>query len=173
MKRKSLLFVLLLALMAPWAAMAQSELTIYENGSATSSNVPVYGLWADDYLKCEFVVPADELAEMNGGTISQMTFYLTTPATALWTGTFQVFLGEVDNATISSFYGSGNATVVYEGQLDGTQSTMTVEFSNNYTYGGSNLLVGVYEIVSGNYKSATFAGESVTGASGSGYSGTS
>ena len=126
MKRKSLLFVLLLALMAPWAAMAQSELTIYENGSATSSNVPVYGLWADDYLKCEFVVPADELAEMNGGTISQMTFYLTTPATALWTGTFQVFLGEVDNATISSFYGSGNATVVYEGQLDGTQSTMTV-----------------------------------------------
>ena len=173
MKRKLLLFSLLLALFAPWAAQAQNELTIYESGSATSSYVPIYGLWADAYLKCEFVVPADELAEMNGGIISQMTFYLTTPATDLWSGTFQVFLGEVDDTTIGSFHGSGDATVVYEGQLDGTQSTMTVEFSNNYTYGGSNLLVGVYQIVSGNYKSATFAGASVTGASGSGYSSSS
>ncbi len=169
MCKKSLLFSLLLALFAPCAAQAQNELTIYEDGTATSSNVPVHGLWADSYLKCEIVVPAEELEEMNGGTISQMDFYLTSPAAAAWTGTFQVFLKEVDNATISSYYGSGDATIVYEGTLDGTQSTMTVAFSNNYVYGGGNLLIGVYQIVKGNYKSATFAGASVTGASGQGY----
>ena len=169
MKRKSLLFTLLLALFMPWVANAQETLTVYEDGTATSSNVPVHGLWADAYLKCEFVVPVDQLTEMTGGTISQMDFYLTSPAAAVWAGTFQVFLMEVDDATISAYYGPGNATTVYEGQLDGTQSTMTVEFSENYTYGGSNLLVGVYQTTPGNYKSATFAGATVNGASGQGY----
>ena len=169
MCKKSLLFSLLLALFAPCAAQAQNELTIYEDGTATSSNVPVHGLWADAYLKCEIVVPAEELEEMNGGTISQMDFYLTSPAAAAWTGTFQVFLMEVDDATISDYYGPGNATIVYEGTLDGTQNTMTVAFSDNYVYSGGNLLIGVYQIVKGNFKSATFAGASVTGASGQGY----
>ena len=156
--------MLLMAVFAPLAMMAQETLTIYEDGTATSSNVPVHGLWADAYLKCEIVVPADQLVEMNGGTISQMDFYLTTPATAAWTGTFQVFLKEVDDATISDYYGTSGATIVYEGLLDGTQSTMTVAFSDNYVYGGGNLLIGVYQIVKGNYKSATFAGAAVTGA---------
>ena len=173
MKRKSLLFLLLMAVFAPLAMMAQETLTIYEDGTATSSYVPVHGLWADAYLKCEIVVPADQLESMNGGTISQMDFYLTSTAAEVWGGTFQVFLKEVDNATISDYSGTNGATIVYEGPLDGTQSTMTVAFSNNYVYGGSNLLIGVYQIVKGNYKSATFAGASVTGASGQGYSSSS
>ncbi len=173
MKRKSLLFMLLFALLAPWAANAQQTLTVYEDGTATSSNVPVHGLWADAYLKCEFVVPADQLAEMTAGSISQMDFYLTSPAAEAWTGTFQVFLKEVENATIDAWSGTTDATIVYEGQLDGTASTMTVAFSQNYSYTGSNLLVGVYQIVKGNYKSATFAGATVTGASGQGYSSSS
>ena len=170
MNNKSLLFALLMAIFAPLAMMAQETLTIYEDGTATSSNVPVHGTWADAYLKCEIVVPADQLESMNGGTISQMDFYLTTPATDAWTGTFQVFLMEVDNATISDYYGPNNATIVYEGLLDGTQSTMTVAFSDNYIYGGGNLLIGVYQIVKGNWKGATFAGATVNGASGQGYS---
>ena len=173
MKRKHLLFLLLFAMFAPWAANAQETVTIYEDGTATSTYVPVYGTWADAYLKCEFVVPANELSEMNGGTISQMDFYLTSPAEAAWTGTFQVFLMEVDDASISAYYGPSNATIVYEGTLDGTQSTMTVEFSDDYTYGGGNLLVGVYQIAKGNWKSATFAGETVNGACVQGYSSSS
>ena len=165
--------MLLMAVFAPLAMMGQSQLTIYEDGTATSSYVPVHGLWADAYLKCEFVVPTNQLGAMTGGTISQMDFYLTSPAGAAWTGTFQVFLMEVDDETISAYYGPGNATIVYEGQLDGTQDIMTVAFSNNYTYGGNDLLVGVYQIEKGNYKSATFAGASVTGASGQGYNSSS
>ena len=173
MKSKRLLLMLLMAVFVPLAMMGQSQLTIYEDGTATSSYVPVHGLWADAYLKCEFVVPTNQLGEMTGGTISQMDFYLTYPAAVAWTGTFQVFLMEVDDETINAYYGPDNATIVYEGQLDGTQDIMTVAFSNNYTYGGNDLLVGVYQIEKGNYKSATFAGASVTGASGQGYNSSS
>ena len=77
MKSKRLLLMLLMAVFVPLAMMGQSQLTIYEDGTATSSYVPVHGLWADAYLKCEFVVPTNQLGEMTGGTISQMDFYLT------------------------------------------------------------------------------------------------
>ena len=143
---------------------------MYEDATGTNSYVPVYGYYGDAYNKCEFVIPADELAEMKGGTISKMTFYLSTPAAEAWTGNFQVFLKEVSNATISAFSGTDNATVVYEGALDGTQSTMAIEFTADYTYEGGNLLVGVYQTATGNYKSAAFTGETVSGASISGYS---
>ena len=173
MKKRLLLaravFTLLAMLCFSVGVRAQSELTIYEDATGNSSYVPVYGLWADAYLKCEFVVPADELAAMNGGTISQMTFYLKQSAEVAWTGTFQVFLKEVEDATISAFSGTDDATIVYEGTLDATGSTMSIEFSNFYTYGGGNLLVGVYQTTPGNYKSATFYGETVTGACVSGY----
>ena len=170
------IFTLVLAtmlLIAPQVVRCQEELTVYENATATSTQVPVNGTWTDAYLKCEFVIPADQLDEMDGGTVSQMTFFLTIPAGAAWVGTFQVFLKEVDNTTINAYYGPDNATVVYEGNLDGSQSTMNVEFNETYTYGGGNLLVGVYQIVEGNYKAATFAGESITGACVQGYSGSS
>ena len=170
------IFTLVLAtmlLIAPQVVRCQEELTVYENATATSTHVPVNGTWTDAYLKCEFVIPSDQLEEMDGGTVSQMTFFLTIPAGAAWVGTFQVFLKEVDNTTINAYYGPDNATVVYEGNLDGSQSTMNVEFNETYTYGGGNLLVGVYQIDEGNYKAATFAGESITGACVQGYSGSS
>ena len=71
---KKILLFLLMAMFAPWAMMAQETLTIYEDGTATNNYVPVFGTWADAFLKCEFVVPASELEEMKGGTISQMDF---------------------------------------------------------------------------------------------------
>ena len=170
--KKTLLLLTLMVLLTPWALKA-SELTIYENATGTSDYVPVYGTWADAYLKCEFVVPADELSALNGGTISRMSFYLTSSAATAWTGTFQVFLQEVTDATISAYYGPDNATVVYEGTLDATGETMDVEFTTNYTYNGGNLLIGVYQTVSGIWKSATFAGAEVTGACVQGYSSSS
>ena len=172
MKRKSLLLTLLMAFFAPLAMMGQETLTVYD-GTTTNMYVPVYGNWADAYLKCEFVVPASDLEDMDGGTISQMDFYLSSPAAEAWTGTFQVFLKEVEETSLSAWSGTDNATTVFTGNLDGTGSTMTVQFSDTYTYGGGNLLVGVYQTAKGNYKSCYFYGASVTGASGSNYNSSS
>ncbi|MBQ7689976.1 MAG: hypothetical protein IJT30_02135 [Muribaculaceae bacterium] len=46
--------------------------------------MPIYGFNCDNYLKCEYVVPATELSQMEGGTISSLTWYLQTPATGSW-----------------------------------------------------------------------------------------
>ena len=142
------------------------ELTVHDGGQ-TNTYVPIYGFYADAYLKCEMVYPAAELAQMAGASINSIKFYPSTPASEAWTSTWQVFVAEVADATISDFYGPG--TVVYEGALDGTLEEMEIVFDAPYTYNGGNLLIGVYNIVTGNYKSVTWAGESVAGASVQGY----
>ena len=172
MKSKHLLLTLLIALLVPWAAQAQSTLTVHD-GTATSNYVPIYGNWADAYLKCEYIMPAAELADMNGESILDMTWYLSSPASAAWTGTFQIFMKEVEETEISAYQGTEGATTVYQGTLDGTSSTLLVEFTNPYAYNGGNLLIGVYQTAKGNYKSCTFSGETVEGACVQGYNSSS
>ncbi len=171
--KKLLLILLTVLLMLPAAMRAQDTLTVAD-GTTTSSYVPVYGLYCDNYLKCEYVFPASDLSDMAGGSISKMTFYLSTSASAGWGSVnFKVFLTEVSSTTISSYYGYANATMVYEGSLDGTGTTMEVVFDEPYEYGGGNLLVGFYNTVKSTYKSASFYGVSATGACVQGYNSTS
>ena len=163
-----MILVVFLGLLANGNAWGQNTLTIHD-GTVTNSYVPVYGFYTDAYLKCEFVYPASELTDMVGSSISSMKFYLSSPATDSWgNANFQVFLKEISGTTISTFSGAG--TVVYEGALDGTQSTMTITFTIPYLYNGGSLLIGLYNTVKGSYKSASFYGETVNGASVQGYS---
>jgi len=161
MKKKifSLLVLLAAAVSGAWA----EELTVYD-GTTTNGYVPFYGFYADAYLKCEFVMPASELSDMSGAEINAMTFYASSPATAQWGSTVQVFMKEISETTLNNYTGISDATIVYEGLLDGTQSTMTVNFDTPYTYGGGNLLIGVYNITPSSYKSISWLGTAVTGA---------
>ena len=174
MKRKTTFLtrasMMLLAMLFSFTGARADEFTVYADGEATSQYVPVEGYWADSYQKSEFVIAQAELTEMSGGLISQMTFYLSTPAAAAWGGNFVVFVKEVGEATIEAYSGTNDATIVFEGPLDGTGSTMTINFNAPYTYNGGNLLVGVYETAKGTYKSAVFAGAEVEGASIQGHS---
>ena len=146
------------------------KLTVYD-GSATNSYVPVYGLFCDAYLKCEYVMPATELTEMVGSNISAMTYYLSSPASDSWDSAhFQVFMKEVDFTSIDSYQGMDGATLVYEGSLDGTQTEMNIFFTTPYHYNGGNLLIGIYNTVMGTYMPCYFYGETVSGASVQGYS---
>ena len=103
---------------------------------------------------------------MEGGAITSLTFYLSSPATATWApDVFQVYFQEVDATTLSSYYTATNAQISYTGYLDGTGTTMVINLDETYTYGGGNLLVGIQETVNGTYKSASFYGVTATGAS--------
>ena len=62
-------------------AVAQETMTVYD-GEATSSHVPVFGLYADAYTKCQMIMPASELSDLIDGTISKLTWYLASPAAA-------------------------------------------------------------------------------------------
>ena len=158
--KKVFLFLTML-LFASTGTMKAQSLTVHD-GSATNGYVPVYGYYADAYLKCEMVYPAAELSEMAGGMINGMTFYATQSSVSWGSASFQVFLAEVENATISAFAGPG--TVVYEGSLSISGNEMVVTFNAPFMYGGGNLLVGFYQTAQGSYVTSTWKGESVTGA---------
>ena len=152
-------------------------LTVY-NGTATNQYVPIEGYWADNFLKCEFVIPSSQLSDMTGGTITQLTWYMNSATNRSWgSANFQVFIKEVSSASISAFSGTTGAMMVYEGPLDGSQSTtLTINFSNFYLYDGGNLLIGVYNTAKGSFTTQTlgnFYGETVSGASVQGHNSSS
>ncbi len=171
--KKLLLTMLTILTLGFFAAplSAQSTLTVHD-GTATNGYVPVYGFYADAYLKAEFVYPASELTSIttNNDPILGLTFYATQSNVSWGNANFQVFLTEVTDATLSSFVGNSNATIVYEGSLSIVEGEMFIEFTTPYTYNGGNLLVGIYNTAIGSYVSSTWMGENVTGASVQGYS---
>lgn len=168
-KSKLLLFTLLAMLVGGVSPAWADELTICD-GSATNTYVPLYGYYADtEGSKSEFIIPKDIVEDLAGGTISNMKFFLSSSPSAAWTATWEIFMREVDDASYTSaaFLDKGdNSTTVYTGTLDATSGSMTVSFTNNFSYSGNkNLLVGIYMTAKGtNYPSATFAGGSYTNA---------
>ena len=160
---------MLLALMlVPFASQAQETLTVHD-GTTTNGYVPVYGFYADAYLRCQMVYPAEELSAMTGGTISSMTFYASESSVDWGVASFEVKLTEIESSTLSSFDES-TSTSVYTGSLSISGNQMTVTFNTPYTYNGGNLLVEVDNLVEGSYVSSSWYGESVTDASVQGYS---
>ena len=148
----------LLALFSFIGARAQQTLTVYD-GTDNNSHVPFYGVYADTQgAASECVIPNDLLVEMTGGTITAMTFYLQEPAAAAWTGTHQVYIGEVDATTLTGITGPDAFTVVKTASFDATGAELTVVFDEPYTYEGGNLLIGTCVSVAGNDKSASFYG---------------
>ena len=148
----------------------EGEVTVCD-GTATSTYIPVYGLWMDDFTRSEMIYPAEMLEEMEGGEITSLKYYISSAASGPWTGNvFNVYMMEVPNTTMSAFQGSANATIVYTGGLDGQGTTMTINLDTPYTYDGGNLLVGIEEVTASTWKSCGFYGIEATGASGSGYS---
>lgn len=156
----------------PFTILNAKALTVHDK-SSSNEYVPVYGYYADNFNKCEFVMPADELAAMNGKVISNMKFYLQQKAEASWgKARFRVFMKEVDFTAFGGspvFSGTDDATIVYEGELDGTKDVMNIPFSTPYLYKGGNLLIGCYEYQTGSYIRAYFYGENVNYASIQGY----
>mgnify|MGYP002869193989 CR=1 FL=1 len=125
-----------------------NELTVYD-GTETSQYAPVWGRYMVWKQKCEIIMPATDLTAMTATDITGMTFYLKTPATVSWSDvTVKVYLREVTETYLdanSGFVGIEGSQLVYQGGLDATGSTMTIPFSNAYSYGGGNLLICIYK----------------------------
>ena len=155
------LFALLIGASPTWA----DEITV-NNGTATSTFIPVYGSYVDTQgCVSEFIIPKATLENIDGATLSAMKFYITTPASKSWgSAEFEVYVKEVEATgyTGTTANTEGTNSVVYTGSLDGQQSTMEIPFTSNYTYQGGNLLVGIKVTTAGTWVSATFAGISAT-----------
>ena len=182
---KKLLFFLmtLMALSLFWggAVKAQETHTVYDEttGTLTSNQyVPMYGNYFDNFTKCEFVIPANQLENMVGGEISALKFYIQTVGTygTGWSSNQQVFLKEVESTSLSAWSGTADATIVWEGSFTTPAPNATefeITFTTPYVYQGGNLLVGIYNTTKGGYRDVKWYGRSVSGASGGNNSSTS
>ena len=136
MKRLSI-FLLLLALMAPWAANAQTDQTLYDGGGTTTNQfVPIYGYYADFGCRTQFIIPAADLDEdMAGGEIQKLTFYLNSSVTL--NEEFTVYLKEVSNTTFetAALEDWESMTAVYTGTVAvntvGDDIVMEIDFSSS------------------------------------------
>ncbi len=152
MKRKHLLFTLLLALVVPLAALAQVErtVTVY-NGNDINAHIPVDGGHGTLVpAKNQFIMDKDELSDLAGKQITKMTFHVVNSNITMKDGDhlpYSVLLAEVD---YTNFGNAGlltenltNAYTVASGvELELTGNTLVINFSRAYTYSGNkNLLV--------------------------------
>lgn len=142
---------------------------MYE-GTAESYYVPAFIAYWDDFARSEFVIPASDLEDMTGGTITAIKFYTKSnnvPYTSVSEADF--YMKEVGYTSISAYETKTNSTIVYHGTIsivsanDGGEVTIT--FSTPYTYGGGNLLIGSENTTDSGYKFIYFYGQTVTGAS--------
>ena len=155
----------------------REPLTVYD-GTTTNNRIPAFIVYFDAFTRSQFVIPASDLADMTGASISSMTFYTTSSNVPyITTCSADVYLKEVNFTTISSFVSKASSTTVYSGTFSiestGSGGEMTIHFSTPYTYSGGNLLVGIENTAVGGYKSISFYGQTVSGASISGYNYTS
>ena len=140
--KKSLLLITLMVLLTPWALKAD-ELTVFE-GTNTNNYVPFNGVYADYGTRGQFIIPADSLAAITGGTISQITFY-SSQATLSYDQEVTVYMAEVsyDVFATADLENWSSMTTVYTGTFGVSNNVAVVELSNPFTYAGGNLMIGL------------------------------
>ena len=171
MKRLLLLLLTAVLGLCSLRATAQETLTVGD-GTATNYYVPVYGLYLDYYIRTQIVYPETMLADMAGGTITQLSFYFQTPpdSPTEWTSTLSFGLGISDQSTLpAASFASIPTNVVYTGTLDASGNVLTVTLTTPYLYTGGNLFLEITSQNTGGYSSAYFYGIQSSGASVTGY----
>ena len=142
------------------------------DGTTTNGYVPIYGYWCDNITKSQFIIPADDLADMEGGTITKMTFFGTmTGSYSNWgAAKFEVYMAETTETTLSALADYGTLDLVMNAaSINIVNGEMVVEFDTPYQYMGGNLMIGFLQTVTGQYSSCSWTGVTAEGASMGGY----
>ena len=131
-------------------------------GTSTNSYVPVYGYYVDNYSKSQFIIPASDLVNIQGGEITALTFYASQSSINWGNATFDVRLKvvnntEFENTTLEDWDGMES---VYSGSLSVNNNTMTINFSTPFTYTEGNLMIGINQTANGAYVSSYWYGVS-------------
>lgn len=150
---------------------------LINDGTATNEYVPVYGYYADNLTRSQFIIPAATLEPIQWDTIKHLTFYTSSPASVNFgAATFEVFVAEVDETTFASttlYDWAEMDTVMAAASLSISGNKMEVAFSKPYQYQDGNLMIGIKQGVKGNDTHTYWYGITATGTSLSGYQGTS
>ena len=140
--------------------------------SVTNKIVPIYGLNCDNYSRSQFIIPATDLQDMGDAIVSGVTFFSSSKSVSWGNAEFDVYLKEVSETTLSSLISWETLEKVYAGKLSVKDNKMVITFDTPYHYQGGNLLVGINQTTTGLFKSCSWIGTTVTGASMGGYGST-
>ena len=160
-KKTYLFLTLLTAFLWLGSGTMWGETLTVADGTGNSQYYPLYGAYCDWYVRSQMIYPATMLSSLEGKKIDGMTFHIKTVASEAWTSNFQVRVANVAAGTdysSSTAWNTTEGTLVYEGTLSGTQSTMAIAFSSSFTYEGGALLVEVKNTTTGNYQGPYFYG---------------
>ena len=105
----------------------------------------------------QFVIPAEQLTDMQYSTITELKFYIETIAQS-WAGAdFVVKMKEVPFSHLGSycddsFYDWDDMTQYYGGSLNVSNNTVTIhpDWNASFHYTGGNLLIGVKQVQASN-----------------------
>ena len=143
-QQKIVLLFVVLSLLSSGRAWGQQEyLTVFDN-TDTDTRIPFYGLYADWGTRCQFIIPASELEDMDGASIQKLTFY-SSKESVNYDQTVTVYMKEVDYTTFASaaLVDWSSMTVVYANTIRVHDYIMEIELNTpNYIYGGGNLMIG-------------------------------
>ena len=165
MKKLLLTLMLICASVFSFTLKAQLTLTVAD-GTTTNEYVPVYGYYEDAYNLCQVIYPANLLSNMMGGTITSMTFYLSSSATL--TSTFAVKLGTTTASSFTSAFQPSPSQTVYTGTFTINSSNQIVlTFTTPFVYAGGNLLLEVSTVstTGDDYSNTYFYGTTSTASS--------
>lgn len=111
--------------------------------------LPIYGINAGAYQKCEFVIPAEMLSSISGKGIQTLKFHVAYASQDFYISECTVFMKEVGFTSFENkvFTGMDDATIIYAGPLNATGGVMEIPIENIYSYDGGNLLIGLYIMV--------------------------
>ena len=131
------------------------------DGTATNQHIPFDGYNAYSDQHNQMIYPSSSLSGLNGMSITQLVFYLSD-----WdtddegdVGDWTISLGETTAATLNGLDGTTPLTQVYAGPMtfNSDHTTMTITFTDPYTYNGGNLLVD-FDHLESSYNRAYFYG---------------
>lgn len=142
--------------------------TIFEDGTDTNGNLPIYGNYSEQYQINQMIYPQSELTDLIGSELTSMTFYTTEPIDANHAGHYwTVRLGTTDQTTFGS---TGSSTprlvpsdvvaVVTDFEVTTGVTQLTITFDQPFPYNGGNLLVDFQQGTHPNsYKTINFYGK--------------
>ena len=153
-------FLTLIAV-AAMAFAAQADILTVAEGTDEAQYAPFYGFQMDALgAKSQVIYPADMLADMNGGTITEIKFYPTQAFGALGSGNLQISLKEVEQDRYTSTTLVTDATVVGNAYPVQGNAEWVIVFDQPFEYHGGNLMVETELIQVGSFKATKFFGQS-------------
>ena len=116
--------------------------------STYTTNSPVWGNKANNFVMSQIIYPASSLTALEGKQITKLTFYTRSSyaSNVVWND-MNVRITERDaTSTFASTTDWENISTIsplYSGQLDATGSTMEITLSEPYVYYGGNLVIDI------------------------------